>query len=62
LRIVVFPLVKRIAAQTAVFLILFALVFICAGTIHFWQGWLFCLVFWSSSIAMGIYFIEYFIS
>ena len=55
----VFPLVKRIAAQTAVFLILFALVFICAGTIHFWQGWLFCLVFWSSSIAMGIYFIEY---
>jgi protein-S-isoprenylcysteine O-methyltransferase Ste14 len=54
-----FLFVKKIAVQTAVFLILFALVFICAGTIHFWQGWLFGLSFWFSSIAIGIYFIKY---
>jgi protein-S-isoprenylcysteine O-methyltransferase Ste14 len=54
-----FPFVKRIATQTAAFLFLFALVFVCAGTIHFWQGWLFCLSFWLSSIAIGIYLIKY---
>ena len=50
---------KRAAGQTAVFIILFALIFISAGTIDFWQGWLFCLSFWFSSIALGIYLIKY---
>jgi protein-S-isoprenylcysteine O-methyltransferase Ste14 len=54
-----FPLAKRIAVQTAAFLILFALIFVCAGTIDFWQGWLFCLVFLFSTTAMGLYFIKY---
>jgi protein-S-isoprenylcysteine O-methyltransferase Ste14 len=54
-----FPFAKRIAVQTAAFLILFALIFVCAGTIDFWQGWLFCLVFLFSTTAMGIYFIKY---
>jgi protein-S-isoprenylcysteine O-methyltransferase Ste14 len=54
-----FPFAKRIAVQTAAFLILFALIFVCAGTIDFWQGWLFYLVFLFSTTAMGIYFIKY---
>jgi len=36
-------LTTRATAQTAGFLILFALIFVAAGTTHFWQGWLFCL-------------------
>ena len=54
-----FPFAKRIAAQTAAIFILFALIFVSAGTIDFWQGWLFCLVFWFSMIAIGIYLIKY---
>jgi protein-S-isoprenylcysteine O-methyltransferase Ste14 len=54
-----FPFAKRIAVQTVAFLILFALIFICAGTIDFWQGWLFCLVFLFSTIVIGIYLIKY---
>jgi protein-S-isoprenylcysteine O-methyltransferase Ste14 len=50
---------KRAAAQTAVFIILFALIFISAGTIDFWQGWLFCLLFLFSTNALGIYLIKY---
>src|SRR5260370_13705955 len=48
-------LTTRAAAQTAGLLIPFALIFVSAGTVHFWQGWLFCLSFWSSTIATGIY-------
>jgi protein-S-isoprenylcysteine O-methyltransferase Ste14 len=51
-------LATRAAAQTAGFLILFALIFVAAGTIHFWQGWLFCLSFWFSTIAIGVYLIK----
>jgi protein-S-isoprenylcysteine O-methyltransferase Ste14 len=54
-----FAFAKRIAVQTAAFLFLFAVIFVCAGTIDFWQGWLFCLVFMFSMIALGIYFINY---
>ena len=51
-------LAKRAAIQTAGFLILFAAIFLCAGTIRFWQGWLFCLSFWMSTIAIGIYLLK----
>jgi protein-S-isoprenylcysteine O-methyltransferase Ste14 len=54
-----FPPAKRIVGQTGAFLTLFALVFISAGTIDFWQGWLFCLAFLFSMIAIGIYLIKY---
>ncbi|HKF30164.1 MAG TPA: isoprenylcysteine carboxylmethyltransferase family protein [Candidatus Binataceae bacterium] len=54
-----FPFAKRIFVQTAAVLILFALIFVSAGTIDFWQGWLFCLVFLLSMIAIGIYLIKY---
>ena len=51
-------LATRAAAQTAGFLFLFALIFVAAGTTHFWQGWLFCLSFWFPTIAIGIYLIK----
>jgi protein-S-isoprenylcysteine O-methyltransferase Ste14 len=49
------PLASRAATQTAGFLILFALIFVSAGTIHFWQGWLFCVSFSFSTVATGVY-------
>ncbi len=49
------PLASRAATQTAGFLILFSLIFVSAGTIHFWQGWLFCVSFFFSTIATGVY-------
>jgi UPF0716 family protein affecting phage T7 exclusion len=52
------PLASRAATQTAGFLILFALIFVSAGTIHFWQGWLFCVSFSCSTIATGVYLIQ----
>jgi protein-S-isoprenylcysteine O-methyltransferase Ste14 len=51
-------LATRAAAQTAGLLILFALIFVSAGTIHFWQGWLFCLSFSFSTIAIGVYLMK----
>ena len=49
------PLASRAATQTVGFLILFALIFVSAGTIHFWQGWLFCVSFSFSTVATGVY-------
>jgi protein-S-isoprenylcysteine O-methyltransferase Ste14 len=52
-------LVTRAAAQTAAgFLVLFTLIFVSAGTIHFWQAWLFCLSFLFSTIAIGVYLVK----
>ena len=51
--------VKRNIIQTAGMLAFYSLIFISAGTIHFWQGWLFCLTFTASALAIGIYLIKY---
>jgi protein-S-isoprenylcysteine O-methyltransferase Ste14 len=56
---VMFPMAKRIAIQTAAFFIFFALMFVGAGTVDFWQGWVFCLLFSFSTIATGIYLVKY---
>src|SRR5215469_2743045 len=52
-------LAKSATLQTAGFLTLFVVIFASAGTISFWQGWLFCLTFWFSSIAIGIYLMKF---
>jgi protein-S-isoprenylcysteine O-methyltransferase Ste14 len=53
-------LVTRAAAQTAAgSLVLFSLIFVAAGTIHFWQGWLFCLSFLFSANAIGVYLLKH---
>ena len=36
-----------------------ALIFTLAGTLRYWQGWLFLVVFIGSSAALGIYFIKH---
>jgi len=48
----------RAVAQTAGFLIIFSMSFVAAGTVHFWQGWLFCLSLWFPTIAIGVYLIK----
>jgi len=51
---------QRAAARTAEFLVLLAgLTFVSAGTIHFWQGWLFWLSFSVSGIAITLYLLRH---
>jgi protein-S-isoprenylcysteine O-methyltransferase Ste14 len=45
----------RAVARAATILLPFALTMVAAGTLRFWQGWLFWLSFMLSSIATGIY-------
>jgi protein-S-isoprenylcysteine O-methyltransferase Ste14 len=45
--------------QTLSLLIFFALVFAPAGTLRFWQGWLFGLIFLAASVVIGIYFFKH---
>jgi len=45
--------------QAAFVLFLAALMFIPAGTLRYWQGWLFLLVFVGSAIALGLYFTKH---
>jgi protein-S-isoprenylcysteine O-methyltransferase Ste14 len=50
---------QRAAARTVGFLIMLAgLTFVSAGTIHFWQGWLFWLSFSVSVIAITVYLLR----
>ena len=48
----------RAVVQTAGLLIPVILTLISAGTIHFWQGWLFWVSFLASSTAIGIYLMK----
>lgn len=43
------------AIQTAVLVVPLVLTFVAAGTVQFWQGWSFWLVFLLSSSALGVY-------
>jgi protein-S-isoprenylcysteine O-methyltransferase Ste14 len=45
--------------QTAVTLLYAALLFTAAGTLDYWQGWLFLIAFIGSSIALGLYFVKH---
>lgn len=50
---------RRIWVQSAISLpILAAILFVPAGTLHFWQGWLYGFVFVGASIALTLYFIK----
>ena len=51
--------VKRNIFQTAGLLVFYSLIFVSAGTIHYWQGWLFCLTFTAATLAIGVYLINY---
>ncbi len=45
----------RSAVQSAALVVPAVLTFVCAGTIYFWQGWLFWLTFGACTVATGIY-------
>jgi protein-S-isoprenylcysteine O-methyltransferase Ste14 len=45
--------------QLAFTLILAALIFALAGTVRYWQGWLFLVAFVGSSVALGAYFAKH---
>ena len=45
--------------QTLSLLIFFALLFAPAGTLRFWQGWLFGLIFLGASTGLGVYFLKH---
>lgn len=53
-------LIRRAWPRQALFtLFLAALLFASAGTLRYWQGWLFLAVFIGSSIALGVYFVRH---
>jgi hypothetical protein len=45
----------RWTLQTLTLVVPAVLTFVCAGTVYFWQGWLFWLTFGVCTIATGIY-------
>ena len=53
-------LFRRAWPRQAVFTLLYAaLLFRTAGTLEYWQGWLFLVAFVGSSIALGFYFVKH---
>jgi protein-S-isoprenylcysteine O-methyltransferase Ste14 len=52
-------LMKRAIGVIAIFAVVLAvLIFLSAGSLAFWQGWLYLLTFLGSSLAIAFYFIE----
>jgi len=53
-------LMRRALPRQAVFTLgLAALMFAAAGTVTYWQGWLFLVTFIGSSVALGLYFVRH---
>ena len=53
-------LIRRAWPRQAVFVLFVGvLMFVPAGTLAYWQGWLFLLVFIGSSVALGVYFTKH---
>ncbi len=53
-------LIRRAWPRQALFVLFVGvLMFVPAGTLAYWQGWLFLLVFIGSSVALGVYFTKH---
>ena len=53
-------LIRRAWPRQLLFtLLLAALIFALAGTLRYWQGWLFLVAFIGSSVALGMYFVKH---
>ena len=54
------PLYRKIIVQSALGLLFFAaIVFFCAGTFDYWQGWAFIAVFFASTMGFTAYMVLY---
>ena len=49
--------IRGILANLLTLAVLLACLFIPAGTINYWQAWVFVAVFEGSALALGIYFL-----
>jgi protein-S-isoprenylcysteine O-methyltransferase Ste14 len=49
---------RALASVVVLMLIMAALIFICAGTLDYWQAWLFLAVYFVSSLAITLYLIK----
>jgi protein-S-isoprenylcysteine O-methyltransferase Ste14 len=49
---------KGFAGLAILFLVMAALLFVSAGTLHYWQAWVFLAVYFGASIAITVYLIE----
>jgi protein-S-isoprenylcysteine O-methyltransferase Ste14 len=50
---------KAIAGAGCLFLIMALMLFVSAGSIRFWQGWIYWSVFCTSAVAITIYFLRH---
>jgi hypothetical protein len=50
---------KAIAGAVWLLLVMASMLFVSAGSIHFWQGWIYWSVFCASVVAITIYFLRY---
>jgi protein-S-isoprenylcysteine O-methyltransferase Ste14 len=46
--------VKAVASLVTLFLVIAGLIFASAGTLHYWQGWTFLLVYFAASLAISL--------
>jgi protein-S-isoprenylcysteine O-methyltransferase Ste14 len=49
---------KAFGGLAVLFLIMASLLFVAAGTLHYWQGWLFLAVYFLASLAITLYLIN----
>ena len=49
---------KAFGGLAVLFLIMASLLFVAAGTLHYWQGWLFLAIYFLASLAITLYLIN----
>ena len=49
---------RALVGLAILFLVMAFLLFVAAGTLHYWQGWTFLAVYFAASIAISLYLIE----
>src|SRR5579859_4585754 len=53
------PLYRKAFVGLAIlFLVMAALLFVSAGTLHYWQGWTYLAVYFGASIAITLYLVK----
>jgi protein-S-isoprenylcysteine O-methyltransferase Ste14 len=50
---------KAFAGLVILFVVMAALLFVVAGTLHYWQAWTFLAIYFSASLAITLYLLNY---